>query len=126
MVNRLSRDKIRILGPRGQRRTAFGTYVDNKHQLDFSPDGRQIAYFQENGDGAGGVKVVNRSTKTVRSLIPGGQGMYPVWSPDGQRIALLLGNGIYSVRASDGGDRRLIKSFPVMKAVGVMDWRSAR
>lgn len=49
----------------------------------------------------------------------------PVWSPSGERIALTISVSgdaeIYTVRASDGGDRRNITNHPATDLIS--DWK---
>lgn len=58
---------------------------------DWSPDGRMIAYQQQNGDFQ--VWVVNRADKKVRKLTTMGENEDPSWAPDARHIALTSNRG---------------------------------
>jgi TolB protein len=58
---------------------------------DWSPDGRMIAYQQQNGDFQ--VWVVNRADKKVRRLTSKGENEDPSWAPDARHIALTSNRG---------------------------------
>jgi TolB protein len=58
---------------------------------DWSPDGRMIAYQQQNGDFQ--VWVVNRADKKVRKLTTKGENEDPSWAPDARHIALTSNRG---------------------------------
>lgn len=58
---------------------------------DWSPDGRMIAYQQQNGDFQ--VWVVNRADHTVRKLTTVGENEDPTWAPDARHLALTSTRG---------------------------------
>jgi tol-pal system beta propeller repeat protein TolB len=58
---------------------------------DWSPDGRMIAYQQQNGDFQ--VWVVNRADHTVRKLTKVGENEDPSWAPDARHLALTSNRG---------------------------------
>jgi len=58
---------------------------------DWSPDGRMIAYQQQNGDFQ--VWVVNRADQKVRRLTSKGENEDPSWAPDARHIALTSNRG---------------------------------
>ncbi|HWG34826.1 MAG TPA: hypothetical protein VN650_11690, partial [Gemmatimonadaceae bacterium] len=58
---------------------------------DWSPDGRMIAYQQQNGDFQ--VWVVNRDNHNVRRLTSVGENEDPSWAPDARHIALTSNRG---------------------------------
>jgi tol-pal system beta propeller repeat protein TolB len=58
---------------------------------DWSPDGRMIAYQQQNGDFQ--VWVVNRVDHTVRKLTTVGENEDPSWAPDARHLALTSNRG---------------------------------
>ena len=58
---------------------------------DWSPDGRMIAYQQQNGDFQ--VWVVNRVDHSVRKLTTKGENEDPTWAPDARHIALTSNRG---------------------------------
>lgn len=58
---------------------------------DWSPDGRMIAYQQQNGDFQ--VWLVNRDNRTVRRLTSKGENEDPSWAPDARHIAMTSNRG---------------------------------
>jgi tol-pal system beta propeller repeat protein TolB len=58
---------------------------------DWSPDGRMIAYQQQNGDFQ--VWVVNRADHGVRKLTSKGENEDPSWAPDARHIAMTSNRG---------------------------------
>lgn len=58
---------------------------------DWSPDGRMIAYQQQNGDFQ--VWVANRADHSVRKLTTKGENEDPSWAPDARHIALTSNRG---------------------------------
>jgi tol-pal system beta propeller repeat protein TolB len=58
---------------------------------DWSPDGRMIAYQQQNGDFQ--VWVVNRADHAVRKLTSKGENEDPSWAPDARHLALTSNRG---------------------------------
>ncbi len=88
----------------------------------FSPDGTQLLYtrFLTGGYGIPGsisrITVYDFATRSTRDLTDTGKDSYPVWSPDGRRIAFLSmrnpatpGNGLALwVMNADGSDAREI------------------
>ena len=76
---------------------------------DWSPDGRMIAYQQQNGDFQ--VWVVNRADEHVRKLTSRGENEDPSWAPDARHIALTSNRGgakaIWVVDAQSGKFRQL-------------------
>jgi tol-pal system beta propeller repeat protein TolB len=58
---------------------------------DWSPDGRMIAYQQQNGDFQ--VWLVNRDSHSVRRLTSVGENEDPSWAPDARHIALTSNRG---------------------------------
>jgi tol-pal system beta propeller repeat protein TolB len=58
---------------------------------DWSPDGRMIAYQQQNGDFQ--VWLVNRDSHNVRRLTSIGENEDPSWAPDARHIALTSNRG---------------------------------
>lgn len=90
-------------------------------ELAFSPDGTQAAQIETGGLGFGDLMACDLSTATCRTVThdPGAFG--PVWSPDGQTIAYLIGMsvcgpcpspppsppGIWLINADGTGQRQL-------------------
>lgn len=58
---------------------------------DWSPDGRMIAYQQQNGDFQ--VWMVNRADHSVRKLTTKGENEDPSWAPDARHMALTSNRG---------------------------------
>jgi serine/threonine-protein kinase len=82
------------LGPRGF------------HQPRFSPDGTRVAVTVGVGRSGvdGDIWVYSFATENINRLTFDGNGLYPVWSPDGERIGFLsyLVNPSVLVRSADG------------------------
>lgn len=124
-------EKVWILGPLGKRIASFGGWSD-KYRLDFSPDGRKILYTSEDRDSNTELQVIDRPTGTTTVLTewddhPSGA----AWSPDGARIVTWMGNEwpdgeLVTMRASDGGDVRVVPKPAFMANGWVLDWRAAR
>lgn len=53
----------------------------------FSPDGRRVAFIQDDADGAADLVVVDVQTKRVTPFSQGAELADPAWSPDGRTIA---------------------------------------
>lgn len=104
---------------------AFGT--EKPGQGTFSPDGRQVAYCAI-ADDRRIVRVVERDTLRRRTvpLPPGSEGCFPRWSPDGERIGLLLLRNNRWVAASvrpDGGALQAAETMEGWSVVpGPIDW----
>ena len=90
----------------------------------FSPDGRQLAYARLPDNS--GITILDLGSGATRSLVSPGK--VPVWSPDGRRIAYVVGDSARGTEAeevwvvgSDGtGARRLAEgaSFPSWSSDG--------
>ena len=99
----------------GERKIANGIFPA------ISPDGSRVAFVAVEPSGATPVRhiaivEVAGGKTTILSNLPSDNAYYPVWSPDGKRVALLLRqNGVWQLGtvAPDGSDFRIIK-----KAVG--------
>jgi len=95
--------------------TDFSLLADNSEAGQWSYDGTKIALFEGYLDFDSGVFTsLNLDTQYPDLFLPCG-----VWSPDGKRLACEgFGitdpslNGIYTVRASDGGDLQRVTSDP--------------
>ncbi len=78
-------------------------------EVDFSPDGKQIAYYAWPGDKGRenvGIWIMNRDYTNEHRILPGGA--YPSFSPGGDRLAV-MGDRIYIVNSDGGGLRPLIQ-----------------
>jgi len=58
---------------------------------DWSPDGRMIAYQQQDGDFQ--IWIVNRADRSVRKVTTQGENEDPSWAPDARHIALTSNRG---------------------------------
>lgn len=83
----------------------------NKACVNFSPDGKQIAYSACNEDGIA-IYTIDVNGRNNRLLIQ--YGHWPVWSPKGDKIAYLSigidGSDQISVANADGSDQRQLTS----------------
>ena len=78
-------------------------------EVDFSPDGKQIAYYAWPGDKGRenvGIWIMNSDYTNEHRILPGGA--YPSFSPGGDRLAV-MGDQIYIVNSDGGGLRPLIQ-----------------
>jgi tol-pal system beta propeller repeat protein TolB len=94
---------------------------------DWSPDGRMIAYQQQNGDFQ--VWVVNRADHKVRKLTSKGENEDPSWAPDARHIALTSNRGgakaIWILDVQSGRFRQLTASGDARLAAWSGDISSA-
>jgi Tol biopolymer transport system component/DNA-binding winged helix-turn-helix (wHTH) protein len=103
----------------------FTSYPGNEYTPAFSPDGMQVAFAWDGGEGrARDIFLKQRNTASpLRLTDDPADEVYPTWSPDGSTIAFLRfngnGTGIYSVPAIGGLARRLTS---VASPVHGLDW----
>ena len=82
-------------------RTVVEIPAERPSSTALSPDGQQVAYGRNGGDGAA---VADARTGEVLYNLPGGDGPDIAWSPDGQWIATPGSNGAVRVWAAATGD----------------------
>lgn len=121
--------QLYTMSPDGTNKRRVSTQaVGGIQSFAWSPDSKYIVY--EYGEWPfGGIyralstPVVGMSAVQLVSFPP--MPSRPVWSPDGERIALTLRGGgdgeIYTINASDGGDPRNITFNPAEDLMG--DWK---
>jgi Tol biopolymer transport system component len=103
----------------------FTSYPGNEYTPAFSPDGMQVVFAWDGGEGkARDIYLKQRNTASpLRLTDDPADEVYPTWSPDGSMIAFLRlngnGSGIYSVPAIGGLARRLTS---VDSPVHGLDW----
>ncbi len=99
----------------------FTSFPGQKSNPVFSPDGNQIAFFWDGGDGDEAgiyVKLIDAGMPLRIASFPGGSGpagfgpsgLSLAWSPDGRHIAFARkgnGGGIFTVTALGGPERKL-------------------
>ena len=102
--------------------TPFTSYTGLVCCPSFSPDGNQIAFLWDRGEGKGVdlyVKLIGDTTPLRLTNAPGTiAGL--AWSPDGRRIATLRPDGVFVVSALGGPERRLAETHS--PALGGLDW----
>ena len=92
----------------------------------WSPDGRRIV-FDRNDDGADGIYVVNANGRRKRSVIRRGRAGWG-WprnselSPNGRKIALTDGRGVFVVNAGGGVRPRPLAQVPGVNEVIELAW----
>ncbi len=96
----------------------FTTFSGAADQPAFSPDGNQIAFVWDGGNGENldlYVKLVGAGTP-LRLTTDSAEDISPAWSPDGRYLAFLrrsaTENGIFIVPALGGAERKLGKTEP--------------
>jgi Tol biopolymer transport system component len=134
------------LGPAGYELIIMDLDGSNRRQLTdndrqeflphFSPEGAKLAYtmFTSGGYGEPGstsdVGIYDFATQTERNVTNTGADSYPVWSPDGRRIAFLSratnGAAMWIMNADGTGRRRLLepKGPPQELTFGDLAWSS--
>jgi dipeptidyl aminopeptidase/acylaminoacyl peptidase len=90
-----------VMKPDGSGRQTLAEKLENVMTLEWSPDGKQLAFEAESPFG---VRVLTLATHEVRVI---GVGEFPNWSPDGTTIAY-QGEGQTHLVASDGTADRLL------------------
>jgi TolB protein len=93
-----------------------------EYGLAWSPDGRKLAFFQRTGSGTPGsaLVVMDARSGAQRRLVSaarrdsGVEGLRPVWSPNGNKIAYNWGPNadIYVINADGTGRRRVAANMP--------------
>lgn len=111
--------------------TPFTSYKGQEVSPAFSPDGNQIVFAWDggNGDSVNGfdlyVKVIG-SESLLRLTSKPSAWLVPAWSPDGRTIAFLRlsenDNGIFSVPAIGGPERKLASTSFQYPPVATLNW----
>ena len=109
---------IYVIWPNGSGLKALTTTM-NQNELGpaWNAAGTQIAFWQASvAGGPGSIWTMNSDGTRQRRLTTGIDARDPVWNPDGTRIAFTMvdpsGFHLWTMRASDGADRRQITSGP--------------
>lgn len=90
----------------------FTSFAGQKSNPVFSPDGNQIAFIWDGGEGTPGlyVKLIDAGAPLRLATNLGNRGFSLAWAPDGRSIAFVRTNnegGIFSVPALGGPERKL-------------------
>ncbi|MEX2325458.1 MAG: hypothetical protein WD553_01595 [Gemmatimonadaceae bacterium] len=120
---------IFTVAPDGSDRIRVPTQsVGGIHSYSWAPDSKNLVYEYGEWPYGGIYRSVSVPTPGANPVFLVGYERFPskpVWSPDGQRIALTMsegGNGdIFTMRASDGGGRVNITNHPAADLVA--DWK---
>ncbi len=100
--------------PSASRRIAEqeGTWDTQLYNAVFSPDGKQIAYFDGNGDWGHSLRVMSSEgtdIRVVHDVIEGDHIHDLAWSPDGQQLMFADDGGIWIIGVDGSG---LTEAFP--------------
>lgn len=104
--------------------TGLQRLTDTPHKMEFMPSwnaaGTKIAFSRTRAPfGPGSIWVMDADGGNQVRLTSDIDARDPVWSPDGRRIAItrFTGRGpdIWTIRASDGGGRRRVTSWPSLE-----------
>ena len=107
------------------------SYKGPENQVDFSPDGKQIAFVWRGPDDNNRdiyVKMIGAETPLRLTTDPGDD-INPVWSPDGRYIAFVRQTGdstaYYLIPSIGGAERKLTDVFPyITLGIGRSDYYS--
>ena len=118
--------KMNVDGTQVERLT--NTPGEDSH-TSWSPDGRQITFHsrRDNPDPANATNVeiyrmnADGSNPTRLTTTPTVAEIFPVWSPDGTRIAFDTFADVFTIRATDGGDLQQVTTTPVSESR--CDWQ---
>lgn len=102
------------------RQIELTTYSGAERSPHLSPDGRQVAYIQEDESGRSSdvyVKILDAGEPLQLTRTPELE-RHPKWSPDGRQIAFMRQGAIYSIAPLGGAERKIAESV-----VGWFDWR---
>ena len=100
----------------------------------FSPDGSSIAFMSDR-DGGFDVYVMRADGSSVTRLTATGTSWFPVWSPDGRRLAFHVGRDVHVSDAQGTSLRRLTQDpangmypswSPDGRRIAFMSWRNGR
>jgi TolB protein len=115
------REQIQIMNPDGSGVEPLTPPEVKTIHPDWSSDSRSIAYCTDDDlappkKNAAEIDSIELATRKITRLISGGVNTYPVWSPDGKRIAFrrMLGetNSEVFVANADGSDARNLTNDP--------------
>ena len=115
--------RMRLDGTGRERVGPTAGYYDSYSQATPSPDGRVIAYTQNDGGAGSGVVRLNRlDLMTGVSSSLGAFGTHPRWSPVANEIAYLAGHTVRIVQGDGTGDRVLATGVMFDYWGGQLDW----
>jgi Tol biopolymer transport system component len=113
---------LRIVDIRSGEQVPVPAYLNGQmpRAEQWSPDGTEFAYEVPSSSGSvAAIQVRSIATGAVRTVAR--PGTFPVWSPDGRRIAYVLAGSIYVV-PREGGKRVHVGSSPPHTPVGGLYW----
>jgi Tol biopolymer transport system component len=103
---------IYVINEEGAHESRLTNNARSEGYVVWAPDGQKIAFVTSGEDAYGGndLYVMNADGTNQTQIATVSTGTIPSWSPDGQKIALSLGDDIYLINADGTNEDRLTKS----------------
>ena len=114
---------LRETGPT-QKLVPVTSYPGYQREGALSPDGRQVAFAWDGEKGDNYdiyVKLIGQPDALRLTTDPAVEGV-PAWSPDGRQIAFRRNDGIYTISALGGAERRIGKGLPWLGFKDGLSW----
>ncbi len=111
---------LHVVASDGSAEIRFGHTREVISSPAWSPDGRKIAFAQEDDDGVVGIYTMNPDGSDLREVFSHAWSDTPVWSPDGSELLVWGRNGMNVIRVADGARRVLHGMDVLMFSKGVL------